>query len=129
MTLLKSILAILAGVVFIVVTHTATDKILESAGIFPPPEQGLHVSWMLVLALVYRTAFQVGGGYLTAMLSPSRPMLHGIILAAIGLVSALAAAIAVIPMGLSPAWYPIALVVGAFPSVWLGAWLRTGSEN
>jgi hypothetical protein len=56
-------------------------------------------------------------------------MLHGIILGVIGLVSALAAAVAVIPMGLSPAWYPIALVIVAFPSVWLGAWHRTRNET
>lgn len=128
MSLLKSIVAIIAGVFFTVATHMGIDTILEAAGIFPPPEQGLHVTWMLVVASLYRTGFQVGGGYLTAVLAPSRPMLHGIILGLIGLISALAAAIAVIPMNLSPAWYPIALVIVAFPSVWLGAWLRSRSK-
>jgi hypothetical protein len=72
MKLIKSIFAIIAGVFFIVATHMGTDTILEAAGIFPPPEQGLHITWMLMLALFYRTAFQVGGGYLTAICLPRR---------------------------------------------------------
>jgi hypothetical protein len=50
MNILKSIGAVLAGLVFIVISHTAVDKILEGLGIFPDPEQGLHVTWMLLLA-------------------------------------------------------------------------------
>ena len=34
-TRLKSIGAVLAGVGFIVITHTGTDAILESAGVLP----------------------------------------------------------------------------------------------
>ena len=36
--------AVLAGIVFIVVTHTATDLVLEALGIFPPPKEGLHIT-------------------------------------------------------------------------------------
>ena len=121
MNILKSIGAVLAGMIFIVATHTITDKILESAGIFPPPEQGLHVTWMLVTALVYRVLFQVAGSFITALLAPSRPFLHGMIIGAIGLVLGSVAAVVTIPMNLSPAWYPIALALSAIPSAWLGA--------
>jgi hypothetical protein len=38
MTILKGIAAILAGVIFIVVTHTVTDLVLEKLGIFTPPD-------------------------------------------------------------------------------------------
>jgi hypothetical protein len=37
MTVVRSILAVVAGLVFIFVTHNATDYILESLGIFSPP--------------------------------------------------------------------------------------------
>jgi len=39
MNILKGIGAIVAGIVFIVVTHTATDFVLEKFGIFTPPNQ------------------------------------------------------------------------------------------
>jgi len=128
MNILKSILAILAGIIFIVVTHTVTDFILESLGIFPPPPnraagQRFDVTWMVVTALVYRIIFQVAGGYLTARLSPSRPMLHALILGLIGLVMSTAAAITVIPLDWGPAWYPIALALSSLPSVWFGGLL------
>ena len=121
MNILKSIGAVLAGMIFIVATHTITDKILESTGIFPPPEQGLHVTWMLVTALVYRVLFQVAGSFITALLAPSRPFLHGMIIGVIGLILGSVAAVVTIPMNLSPAWYPIALALSSIPSAWLGA--------
>jgi len=37
MNILKGIAAVLAGVVFVFVTHAGTDLILESLGIFTPP--------------------------------------------------------------------------------------------
>ena len=120
MNILKSIGAVLAGLIFIFITHTGVDKILEALGIFPSPAQGLHVPWMLVLALAYRTVLSIVGCYITAKLAPSRPLLHALVLGFIGLVVSGIAAVAVIPMGLSPAWYPIALAVVSVPCAWLG---------
>ena len=125
MNILKGIGAILAGMIFIVVTHTLTDFILESLGIFPQPSQGLHTTWMVVTATIYRSVFTVGGGYVTAALAPNPKMRYVLILGLIGLVISTLAAIATIPMKLGPAWYPIALAVLALPCVWLGGKLRT----
>jgi len=50
MDLLKGVGAILAGMIFIVVTHTLTEIELEKLGIFTPPEQGFHTTWMVVTA-------------------------------------------------------------------------------
>jgi hypothetical protein len=125
MNVLKSIGAILAGIVFIVVTHTATDLVLEKLGIFPPPDQGFHTTWMVVTATIYRSIYTVAGGYLTAALAPNRPMRHVMILGVIGTVAGVLAAIVTIPMQLGPAWYPIALAVLALPCVWLGGKLKT----
>ena len=54
MNILKSIGAVLAGIIFIVASHSATDLMLEKLGIFPPPDQGFHITWMVVTATVYR---------------------------------------------------------------------------
>ena len=125
MTILKGIGAILAGMIFIVVSHTATDFILESLGVFPPPNQGFNVTWMVVTATIYRSVFTSVGGYITAALAPNRPMLYVVILGTIGLVLGTIAAIVTIPMKLGPAWYPIALAVLALPCTLLGGKLRT----
>lgn len=125
MNILKGIGAILAGMIFIVVTHTVTDFVLESLGIFTPPEQGLHTTWMVVTATIYRSIFSIGGGYVTAVFAPEPHMRYVLILGLIGLVISSLAAVATIPMKLGPAWYPIALAVLALPCVWLGGKLKT----
>ena len=125
MNIIKGIGAVLAGILFIVVTHTATDFVLEKLGIFTPPEQGFHITWMVVTATIYRSIYTVIGGYITAALAPEPRMRYVMILGSIGLVVGTLAAIATIPMKLGPAWYPIALAVLALPCVWLGGKLRT----
>lgn len=42
MNILKSIGAVLAGIIFIGVTHSVMDLILEKAGIFTPPESEIR---------------------------------------------------------------------------------------
>ena len=70
MNILRGIGALLAGMIFIVVTHTLTDLVLEKLGIFTPPTQDFNTTWMVVTALVYRCVYTVGGGYITAALAP-----------------------------------------------------------
>ncbi len=124
MTIIRSIAAVLAGLIFIIVTHTAIDEILEAIGILPSPEEGLHDPTQVTLALGYRLLFSVAGCYLAAYLAPSRPMLHALILGGIGLLASGMASIVVIPLGLSPAWHPIALTVSALPCGWAGGKIR-----
>ena len=125
MNILRGIGAILAGMIFIVVSHTGTDYVLETLGIFPHRNEGLHITWMVVTATIYRSIFTVVGGYITAALAPNPPMRYVMILGIIGLALGTIAAIVTIPMGLGPAWYPIALAVLALPCVWLGGKLKT----
>ena len=129
MNILKGIAAILAGLIFIVVSHSLTDFVLESLGIFTPPKKGFHTTWMVVTATIYRSVFSVVGGYITAALAPNRPMRYAVILGIIGLVASTIAAIVTIPMGIAPAWYPIALAILALPCTWLGGKLRTRVTN
>ncbi len=124
MNILKGIGAILAGMIFIVVSHTGTDFVLEKLGIFTQPSEGFHTTWMVVTATIYRCLYTVVGGYITAALAPEPRMRYVMILGIIGLVTSTLAAIKTIPMGIAPAWYPIALAVTALPCVWLGGLLH-----
>lgn len=123
MKVLKSIGAVFAGLLVVVVLSTGTDFILESAGIFPPPGQGIFVTWMLILAFAYRLIYTVAGGYVTAAFSPASPMRHVIILAIIGTIAGVAGIF--VGWDLSEHWYPIALAVTAFPVTWLGGKIKT----
>ncbi|MBI5456691.1 hypothetical protein HY969_03030 [Candidatus Kaiserbacteria bacterium] len=125
--MLKSIFAVVAGFLTVVVLSMGTDMVLEKTGIFPPPsEMGLFVTWMLALALFYRTIYTILGGYVTAWLAPQNAMKHVWTLAALGQLGGIAGVIA--GWNLSAHWYPIALAVLAIPSVWLGGWLRTRND-
>lgn len=119
---LKSIGAIVAGIMTIVLLSTGTDILLETLGIFPAPEKGLSVPWMLMLALVYRCAYAVAGGYITAILAPAHGTRHAIILGIIGIVISTIGV--VVAWDMSPHWYPIALAVTALPCTWFGGKLR-----
>lgn len=118
----KSIGAVLAGFVLVVVLSIVTDMILEAAGIFPSPTEGLFITWMLVLALFYRTVYTVLAGYVTAALALTNPKRHVMILGIIGTLAGVGGVVA--GWTLSQHWYPIALAVLAYPSVWLGGKLK-----
>lgn len=120
---LKSIGAVLAGFVTVVVLSVGTDSVLEARGVFPPLEKGLFITWMLIVALVYRCIYTVAGGYVTALLAPDRPTRHAIILGIIGIVAGTIGV--VVGWDLSAHWYPIALVITALPCTWLGGKLKT----
>lgn len=129
MKILQSIGAVLAGLIFIFVSHSTVDYILESTGIFSSPDQGFHTTWMVVTATIYRTLLSIVAAFITARLAPSQPMKHALILGFVGLALSTAAAIIVIPMDLSPAWYPIALALLAVPSAWVGGLLSESSRS
>ncbi len=114
----KSIGAVFAGIVVNVVLATATDFALEAAGIFPPISNGLFVTWMLVLALAYRTLYAVVGGYITAKLAPHSPMNHVTWLIGVGTVMGTLGA--VVGWNMSAHWYPILLVITSVAGTWVG---------
>lgn len=122
MTILKSIGAVFAGFVTVAGLSVLTDFILESLGVFPPPsDEGLYVTWMLALAFIYRSVYAIVGGYVAALLAPSKPMRHVAILGILGTLGGIAGAVA--GWDLSDHWYPIALAVTALPLVYLGGTL------
>lgn len=129
MTVLKSIGAVIAGFIVVVVLSVGIDFIAESAGFFPPQnEPESYTWWMLLIALIYRCAATVAGGWVTARLAPNRPMRHAVILGVVGIVAGTVGAVAT--WGLtSQHWYPIALVLTALPCTWYGGTLKTNTRN
>jgi hypothetical protein len=116
--ILQSIGAVLAGLLFIGVTHTAIDAILESAGVLPKGHLNVGAG-LILLVIFYRAIFSFAGCYLTAKLAPRNPMTHSLILGGIGTVLSAAGAIVTADMNLGPAYYAWTLVVIALPIAWL----------
>jgi len=119
---LRSAGAILLGFVTTVVLSTAADQILHAAGVYPPWGEPMS-DGLYAVALAYRLIFAVLGCYIAARLAPARPMLHAMILGAIGLVLSILGAAAMWHMGSQ--WYPIALVLTALPCAWIGGALHS----
>ena len=121
----RSILAVVAGFVVVVILSIGTDKVLSVAGIFPTNGQVMS-SGLFGLATFYRTLYGVLGSYVTALLAPNRPMKHSLIGGAIGLVLSIAGAVATWnhQPSLGPHWYQVALIITALPGAWAGAKLR-----
>ena len=119
---LRSIGAVVAGLLFVIVVTTATDAILHATGIYPPWGLPMADSLFLV-ALAYRIIYGIAGGYITARLAPDRRMMHALILGLIGFVLSLLGTLATWNRGpeFGPKWYPISLIVIAIPTAWIGA--------
>lgn len=124
--ILKSILAVFCGLLAVIILSNGTDMILEATGIFPSVAeqraQGFNTPWMAGLALFYRLIFLIAGGYVVAYLAPNKPILHVVILGAIGTVLGILGAIAT--WGFAPAWFLLSPVILGIPFVWLGGRLR-----
>jgi hypothetical protein len=117
----RSALAVVAGFSSVAVLSLATDQLLHALEVYPPWGEPMHDAPLNLLALGYRVAFTIVGGYLTASLAPHAPMRHVTVVGILGLIAGSAGALAAIVLAdLGPNWYPIAIAVTAFPSVWLG---------
>jgi hypothetical protein len=124
----RSILAIVAGFVTVVVLSIATDILLHKLGIYPPLGQRIS-DGLAAWATSYRTIYAIFGSYITARLAPDHPMAHALVGAAIGMVIGTLGAVATWNKDLGPHWYAIALVVEGIPCAWIGAriWLAQNS--
>lgn len=116
--LLKSIWAIFAGFIFVVVVSIVTDIVLTNIGLMKQPFH-LNTTSFIAFVVLYRCLYGTTGSYLTAKLAPNRPMKHAIIGGIVGLIIATIGTIAM--WDKSPHWYPIALIITALPCAWLGA--------
>lgn len=102
--LFNSIRAILAGFIFVVVVSILTDVLLIKAGMMKQPFH-LNTTSFILFVVFYRCLYGVAGSYLTAKLSPNKPMKHAIIGGVIGFIIAVLGAVAM--WSTPPHWYPL----------------------
>ncbi|MDB4978128.1 MAG: hypothetical protein JWM56_314 [Candidatus Peribacteria bacterium] len=120
-TLLKSIGAVLAGMLAGAILSVATDAILENTGVFPTfADQQANGSptWLLLWATFYRTIYTILGGYITARLAPGNGKRLALILGILGVLANAGGGIAMWQLGQH--WYPFLLAVLSVPSTLLG---------
>jgi hypothetical protein len=124
---LRSIGAVLAGMVGGIALTLGTDEVLHIVGVFPHWGQSMvGYDGALLLATAYRVVYEILGSYITARLAPNRPMLHALVGGVIGFIVSIVGAVATWNGGpaFGPHWYPLALIVTALPSAWVGGKLR-----
>jgi hypothetical protein len=115
----RSVWAVVAGVLVIIVVTTLVDVVMHVTGVFPSMDQPITDA-LALLATVYRVVISVGGAWLTARLAPDKPMKHALILGYVGVVLGLIGVVVTWSLALAPRWYPIALVLLAIPQCWAG---------
>lgn len=115
----RSIWAVVAGVLFIILVTTVVDVILHQVRFYPPMGSPMNDTHAIVAA-AYRLVIGIAGAWLTARLAPSDPMRHALILGGVGMVLGMVGVIATWNAGLGPRWYALSLVVVALPQCWLG---------
>ena len=114
----KSIAAILAGLILVVLLSSLTDMVLEKTDLMQTDPFDNNPWWLIVIVIIYRNLYSTAGSYLAARLAPNKPMRHAMILGFIGFVLSIVGT--VVMWDTPPHWYPITLVVLALPSAWLG---------
>jgi hypothetical protein len=116
--------AILAALLANIVITLVVDQFFHVIDVYPPWGEPMNDTGDNLLALSYRVVFGVLSGYLAARLAPRAPMIHALILGAVGVVLSALGVMAAMQMNLGPIWYPLALVLVALPCAWLGGRLH-----
>ena len=121
----RSVAALLAGFVVVLILSLGTDVVLHATGVFPKLGQAMS-NPLFFLATAYRTVYAIIGSYITARVAPCKPMQHALVGGLIGLaLSIVGALVTWNKPELGPHWYPLALVVTALPCAWIGGRIRT----
>jgi hypothetical protein len=115
----RSIGAVVAGSLVVVILSLGTDEILHLIHVYPPWGQPMYEPGLNALALGYRMVYAVLGNLLIYRLAPWRPMKHVWIAAGVGFVLSTLGAVAAVQHNLGPLWYPVALAFSAFPCAWV----------
>lgn len=125
---LRSLGAVVAGLIAIIVLSTAVDIVLHETGFYPPwgdPMNHVHAA----VATAYRIVISIFGCWFAARLAPARPQQHAIVLGIIGVILSLAGAVATWNSGLGPQWYALGLAVVSLPCAWIGGRLRVAQQS
>lgn len=122
--MLRSIAAVLFGFLLIGALSVGADLVLKQAMPTAFDAAGrVDSTPVLLLMMGYVGLFAVTGCYLTARLAPGRPMLHALVLGALGLAFTGYNTFAVF-WDTAPAWYHVASLALVMPYAWIGGRLR-----
>jgi hypothetical protein len=124
-SILRSIGAVLAGVLAIFILSNGTDAVLHATGVFPPLGQPMS-DGLFLLATAYRIVYGVASSYLVARLAPDRPMRHALAFGLLGVLLGTVGTVATWGRGpeFGPKWYALAIIAIAMPCAWAGGALR-----
>jgi hypothetical protein len=122
----RSIAALFAGFLAVVILSIGTDMALRAAGFLPPLGQPMSDA-LFLMALAYRTIYSVVGSYIVARLAPYRPMYHALLSGVVGLILSIVGVATTWSKGpeFGFKWYPLALIVTAIPCAWAGGKLHS----
>jgi len=122
--MMKSVLAVLAGLVVTIVLSTCVDLFVVYAGILPAKSaDNTDLHWAIIAG--YRAVIVVFGCWVTARLAPSRPMMHALIAGGIGTALAVVGVIYSWDKGpeFGPHWFSLTVALTALPCAWIGGLL------
>jgi hypothetical protein len=103
---MRSVVAVIVGILANVVLAAASDLMMHAAGAFPA-DRPAEAVWPWLVALCYRCLYAGVGGYLTARLAPARPMSHVGVLLGVGVAAGMVGAIVFWNTAheMGPRWY------------------------
>jgi hypothetical protein len=119
---LRSVWAVLAGVLANFIIAMTLDMVLHYTQVFPNHITGTMETWHLLVAFAYRFVAAIIGGYLTAFFAPFDPMRHALVLGGVGV--GLSTLGAIVSWSYGNHWYPISLISIALPCSYGGAQLH-----
>jgi hypothetical protein len=122
---MRSVGAVLSGIIACVLATLVTDMVLHSIRVFPPFGETMSPA-LFWLATTYRVVYGIAGSYIAARLAPGRPMEHALVPGVLAAIASIVGAAVTWNGGpaFGPHWYPIVLIVTAMPCAWLGGRLR-----
>jgi hypothetical protein len=120
--ILRSIVAIVAGFLFIGALAFGTGAALQAAGVFPAPGEPLTDIGPILLETAFVAVYAIAGCWLAARLAPDRPMRHALILGLLGLAFNVMGAVAA--WGQRPVWAVVLNLALVMPYAWIGGRLR-----
>jgi hypothetical protein len=124
--LLRSVVAVLTGILTVFVLSLGVDQVLHVMEVYPPWGSPMDSIGLNLLALAYRIPFNIAGAYVTAKLAPHSPLRHAMTYGWIGFgFSVVGTAGAIAVGGMGPLWYPVLLTLSAIPCAWAGGKLAT----
>lgn len=125
--MLRSIIAIAAGFIFIAVLSFGTDIVVRATWPEMFHEGRTDNNMVLFLTLAYVATYAIAGCYIAGRLAPARPMRHALILGVLGL--AFTAFVTKFAWESAPVWYHVASLALVMPFAYVGGLLAELKRN